>query len=151
MTMEVLLLRDVPKLGHAGDTVRVADGYGRNFLIARHLATVLSDGAKKQSQVLRDARERREQRQSQEASALAQRLHGLTVSFQARSGEKGKLYGSVTAADIAAKLSQAHGVDVDRRKIDLDDPLREIGQFDVPIRFSPLAIAHVTVIVEGVE
>ena len=79
--MEVLLLKDVPKLGHAGDTVRVADGYGRNYLIARNLATLLSEGARKQAQVLRDARSRREQRQSQEAGALAQRLNGLTVDI----------------------------------------------------------------------
>ena len=149
--MEVLLLKDVPKLGHAGDTVRVADGYGRNYLIARNLATLPSEGARKQAQVLRDARSRREQRQSQEAGALAQRLNGLTVEFQARSGEQGKLYGSVTAGDIADKLQQVHGVEVDRRKIELEDSLREIGQYDVPIRFSPQAIAHVTVVVEAIE
>ncbi|MGQ9553969.1 MAG: 50S ribosomal protein L9 [Anaerolineae bacterium] len=149
--MEVLLLKDVPKLGQAGDSVRVADGYARNYLFPRRLAMPLNEGARRQAQTLREARQRRAERQSQEAMALAQRINGLTLTVQARAGEHGKLYGSVTAADIAEQLAQLYGAEVDRRKIMLSEPIRDIGRHQVEVRLSPQAVAHIVVVVEKVE
>ncbi|MHB0875306.1 MAG: 50S ribosomal protein L9 [Anaerolineae bacterium] len=149
--MEVLLIKDVAKLGHAGDTVRVADGYARNYLLPLGLATTMNEGAKKQARDLQEARTRREQRVSQEASAVAARANGITLTFKAHAGEQGKLYGSVTTADIAEQLQAQHGVEVDRRRIELTEPLREVGQYTVEIKFAPKAVARVTVMVEGME
>lgn len=149
--MEVLLLKDVAKLGRAGETVRVADGYGRNYLIPRGLAIVPSEGAKKQAHDLQEARTRREERLSQEASAVASRADGLTLTFKARAGEHGKLYGSVTAGDIAEQLQAVHGIEIDKRRIELPEPLREVGRFKVDLKFAPKAMARVTVVIEGIE
>jgi large subunit ribosomal protein L9 len=149
--MEVLLVKDVAKLGHAGDTVRVADGYARNYLIPRGLATFMTEGAKKQARDLTEARARREERVSQESSAVAARADGAVLTFKARSGEHGKLYGSVTASDIAERLQAERGIEVDRRRIELGEPLREIGRYPVEIKFAPKAVARITVVVEGLE
>jgi len=149
--MEVLLLKDVPKLGQAGDSVRVADGYARNFLFPRQLAMPLSEGARRHVQALREARQQRAEQHNQESVALALRINGLTLTVQARAGEHGKLYGSVTAADIAEQLARLHGAEVDRRKIMLGEPIRDIGQHQVEVRFSPQAVAHIAVVVEGAE
>ena len=149
--MDVLLLKDVPKLGRAGDTLRVADGYARNFLFPRQLARLMDEAAKKQVLSLRDARQRKSDRLSQESTALARRLDGITLTVKARAGEQGKLYGSVTTSDIAEQLAQLHSAEVDRRKIELTEPIREVGRHEVEVRLSPQAVARINVVVEEAD
>jgi large subunit ribosomal protein L9 len=145
--MKVLLLEDVDNLGLAGQVVTVADGYGRNYLIPRGLAKVASKGALKQADQVRKAGERKRARQLADAQDLARRIEGLTLTFQARAGEKGKLYGSITTADMAQGLERELGQEFDRRKI-ISDPLRQIGEHSVQIRLMTDVSASLRVVIE---
>ena len=149
--MEVLLLRDVEQLGQIGEIKRVADGYARNFLIPRGLATIATPGAVKQAELLRQRDARRQEKELNEAQALAQELDGRSVTFQARAGESDRLYGSITNANIAEALEEQVGQDVDRRKIEMEEPLKELGTHAVTIRLAPGAEAKVTVVIEREE
>jgi large subunit ribosomal protein L9 len=149
--MQVLLLKDVDRLGEAGDIKRVADGYARNFLFPRGLAVLAKQGAIKQAELHREAATRREVKALSEAQALAQVLDGMTVTFQARAGEQDRLYGSITNVAIAEALSEKAGQEVDRRKIELEEPLKELGTHAITIRLAPEAEAKVSVIVEREE
>ncbi len=149
--MEVLLLKDVEGLGQAGQIKKVAGGYARNFLIPRGLAVPADAGARKQAESLREASERRQQRQLSEAQALAARLDGLTLRFKARAGENDRLYGSITNADIAEAIEREIGQAVDRRHIELERPIRELGTHKVPIRLMAKIEPVVTVVVEREE
>ncbi len=149
--MEVLLLRNVDQLGQAGDIKRVADGYARNYLIPRGLAVVATPGAIKQAKQVRQATASRQAKALSEAQALAQLLDGISVTFQARAGESDRLYGSITSANIAEALAEKVGQDVDRRKIDLEEPIKELGTHAVTVRLAHEAEAKVTVVVEREE
>jgi large subunit ribosomal protein L9 len=149
--MQVLLLRDVDQLGQAGEVKRVGDGYARNYLFPRGWAVLATPGAIKQAGQQRHANATRQAKALSEAQALAQRLDGLTVTFQARAGEGDRLYGSITNADIAEALEEKIGEEVDRRKIDLKEPLKELGMHAVTIRLAPQAAAKITVVVEREE
>ena len=149
--MDVLLLKDVEGLGDAGEVRTVADGYGRNYLIPQGLAMMATPGAVKQAQLQAAAEERRKEQEMTEAQELAQALDGLTVTFQARAGESDRLYGSITKANIAEALEEQVGQEVDRRKIELDEPLKELGTHAVTIRLASEAEAKVTVIIEREE
>lgn len=149
--MEVMLLRDVEQLGQAGDVKRVADGYARNFLLPRNLAVVATPGAVKQAETTRKAEVSRQAQALSEAQALAQELDGAVVSFEARAGEGDRLYGSITNANIADALEKETGLEVDKRKIDLEEPLKELGTHAVTIRLAPEAEAKVTVVIEREE
>lgn len=149
--MEVLLLKDVDQLGQAGEIKRVADGYARNFLFARNLAVVATPGAIKQAERQRKAVVVREAKALSDAQALAQLLDGTVVTFQARAGEMDRLYGSITNVNIAEALQEKVGREVDRRKIDLEEPLKELGTHAVTIRLAPEAEAKVTVVIEREE
>jgi large subunit ribosomal protein L9 len=146
--MQVLLLKDVEQVGRAGEVKRVADGYARNFLIPRGLATMASPGAIKKAELEREAVARRQAKELSEAQALAQALDGRTVSFRARAGEQDRLYGSITKADIAEELEKQVRQEVDRRKIELDEPIKELGTHAVTIHLGPDAEATVSVVVE---
>jgi large subunit ribosomal protein L9 len=146
--MEVLLLKNVDQLGKAGDVKRVSDGYGRNYLIPRGLATLATPGSVKQAELHRESTAHRQAKEVSEAQALAQVLDGMTVTFQARAGELDRLYGSITNVMIAEALSEKAGLEVDRRKIELEEPLKELGTHAVTIRLAPGAEAKVTVVVE---
>ncbi len=149
--MEVLLLKDVEQLGEAGEIKRVANGYARNFLIPRGLAVIATPGAVKQAELQLESESRRQAKELDEAQALAQALDGLTVTFQARAGESDRLYGSITNANIADALSEQVDQEVDRRKIDMEEPLKELGTHAVTVRLAPGAEAKVTVIIEREE
>ena len=149
--MQVLLLKDVERLGEAGDIKRVADGYARNYLFPRGLAVLATPGAIKEAELHRAAATRREVKALTEAQALAQVLDGMTVTFQARAGEQERLYGSITNVAIAEALSEKAGQEVDRRKIELEEPLKELGTHALTIRLAPEAEAKVSVIVEREE
>mgnify|MGYP001828709894 CR=1 FL=1 len=149
--MEVLLLEDVHRLGQAGDIKKVADGYARNFLFPRGLAVLATPGAVKQAEKQRQATARREAQALSEAQALAQKLDGMSVTFQARAGEKDRLYGSITNVNIADALSEKVDQEVDRRKIVMSEPLKELGTHAVTIHLAPEAEAKVTVVIEREE
>jgi len=149
--MQVLLLKDVDALGHAGDVKKVADGYARNFLIPRGLALPATPGSVKAAQQTRDAKARRQAKILSEAQAFAQLLDGQTLAFQARAGEGDRLYGSITSANIAEALQAKVGREVDKRKIVLEEPLKELGAHTVTIHLAPEAEAKVIVVIEREE
>jgi large subunit ribosomal protein L9 len=131
--MEVILKEDVPKLGSRGDVVKVAEGYGRNYLLPKKLAIEATAGNKNVIEQMKAAAIRRAQKDKSEAEALAQQLASVTLSFTRRAGEHDQLFGSVTSSDIATELEKK-GFNIDRRKIVLDEPLKTIGEFPVQIR-----------------
>jgi len=146
--MQVLLLKDVPNLGKAGTVKNVADGYARNFLFPKKLAVPATPEAMKQAEAIRKAALRKQQRMEEEAEALAKELEAVSLTFKAKAGESGKLYGSVTAAHIAEALSAKMGMEFDKRKIDLEEPLKELGEHQVRIKLAPTVSASVRVVIE---
>jgi len=145
--MKVILKQDVEKLGKAGDVVKVAPGYGRNYLIPRHLAVEATPGNMKIAEMEKVTQARRDHREKESASILAHEIAKLTVTIRRKSGEEGSLYGSVTALDIADFLT-THKIDIDKRKIQLEEPIKTIGEYQVPIRLHREVTVPVTVIVE---
>jgi len=145
--MKVILLQDVPGLGQPGDVKDVAPGYARNYLLPRQLVTPASGG---EMANLRDrlatARKRVEKQQA-EYSSLAQRLNGVTLTFAVRVGQGDRLYGSVTSQDIAGALLEQEGLNVDRRAIQLREPIRQLGEFEVAIRVATKVEPKIKVIV----
>ncbi len=132
--MEVLLLKDVPALGHAGDIKKVTGGYAANYLIPRGLATPATGGVRQQVKDIKDATTRRQTRERQQAQSLAERMTTTTLTFTAKAGESGRLYGSITGADIATALEKALGQPVDKRTILLEHPIREVGTHSVGVK-----------------
>jgi len=131
--MEVILKEDVAKLGSRGDVVKVAESYGRNFLLPKKLAIEATAANKTVIEQMKAAAVRRLAREKGDAEAIAQQLTGVELSFTRKSGEHDQLFGSVTSADIAHEL-EAKGHHIDRRKIQLNEPLKAIGNFNVPIK-----------------
>lgn len=131
--MDVILREDVLKLGKAGEVVRVKPGYARNYLLPHGLAYVATEGSKRRLESERRARAQQMALQKADAEALAARVSGLHLTFSAKTGDGDKLFGSVTAADIANKLAEA-GITVDKRHVELAEPIRTIGDHAVPIR-----------------
>jgi len=131
--MEVILKEDVAKLGSRGDVVKVAEGYGRNFLLPRKLAIEATPANRAVIEQMKAAAVRRLAREKGDAEALAQQLAGVELAFTRKSGEHDQLFGSVTSADIAHEL-ESKGFHIDRRKIQLNEPLKHVGEFNVPIK-----------------
>jgi len=142
--MDVILKEDIANLGHRGDVVKVADGYGRNFLLPRKLALQATLANKAVIEQMKTAAARRSASEKALAEVLAAKLEPLVLSFTRKSGEAGHLFGSVTSADIAADLA-TKGFEVDRRKIQLDEPLRSLGDFSVAIKLYRDVTAHLKV------
>ena len=145
--MEVILKEDVPKLGSRGDVVKVAEGYGRNYLLPRKLAIEATGGNRAVIEQMKAASLRRSARDQADAEALAKQMQELTLTFRRKVGEKEHLFGSVTSGDIAEAL-EAQGFTVDRRKVHLDDPIKSLGEFQVAIRLHKQVTASVKVAVE---
>jgi large subunit ribosomal protein L9 len=150
--MEVILKEDVETLGHRGDVVKVAEGYGRNFLLPRKLAIEASKQNKAVIDQIKAAAVRKSAREKTGAEALAGQLNDVQLTFTRKVGEKEHLFGSVTSGDIATALENK-GFTIDRRKIHLDDPLKSLGEFHVPVKLHRDVTAHVKVTVgrEGGE
>ncbi|MSP14531.1 MAG: 50S ribosomal protein L9 [Chloroflexi bacterium] len=148
--MKVILKKDVEKLGGIGDLKEVANGYARNFLFPQDLAMPATKGAVKEAEQLKRAVEKRKQKQRNDAQALAASMSKLRLPFKRRVGENERLYGSVTSSDIAEAI-EAAGFEVDRRKIELDEPLKEVGSHSVPIKLFGDVVAHVTVVIEPLD
>jgi large subunit ribosomal protein L9 len=144
--MEVILKEDVPKLGHRGDVVRVAEGYGRNYLLPRRLAVQATAANKAVIEQMKQSAIRRSAVEKADSEALAKQLDGVNLIFERKSGEKDHLFGSVTSADIADALAQK-GFNIDRRKIQLNEPLKSLGEFDVPVRLHRDVTGQVKVVV----
>ncbi|HTJ31344.1 MAG TPA: 50S ribosomal protein L9 [Acidobacteriaceae bacterium] len=142
--MEVILKEDVANLGHRGDVVKVADGYGRNFLLPRKLAMQATAQNKAVIEQMKAAAARRSATEKVHAETIAAQLEPLVLSFTRKSGENGHLFGSVTSADIAQEL-EAKGFEVDRRKIQLNEPIKAVGSTAVAIKLHREVTAHVKV------
>ncbi|HXS13231.1 MAG TPA: 50S ribosomal protein L9 [Acidobacteriaceae bacterium] len=142
--MEVILKEDVLKLGHRGDVVKVADGYGRNYLLPEKLAIEATTANKAVIEQMKSSALRKSAKEKVGAEELSNRLNEVVLTFERKAGEHDQLFGSVTSADITHEL-EAKGYTVDRRKIHLDEPLKTVGEFHVPIRLHREVTAHVQV------
>lgn len=132
--MKVLLIQDVDNLGYAGDVKKVANGYGRNYLLPQNMAVLATPGALKQAETIRNAAEKRRAQETEDAQTIANQLQGLKLIFERRAGETGKLYGSVTSGDIAEAILEKTQIEVDRRKVSLHEPIRNLGEQEVAIK-----------------
>ncbi len=146
--MQVLLMQNVPGIGNAGEVKKVADGYARNYLLPRKLAVVATDGAVKQAEAIKQAVIRREAKTRGEAQELAKLIEQVTLTFRAKAGEGDRLFGSITSGDIVDALAREKGINVDKRKVELDSPLKELGNHQVTIKLHPEVSAKVMVVVE---
>jgi large subunit ribosomal protein L9 len=145
--MEVILKEDVAKLGSRGDVVKVAEGYGRNFLLPHRLAIEANEGNKKVIEQMRAAAVRRSAKEKAQAEELSKQFDGVSLTFQRRSGEHDQLFGSVTSGDLADALTKK-GFNIDRRKIQLHEPLKTVGDFTVPVKLHRDVTAHLKVVIE---
>ena len=132
--MKLILTNDVPNLGAPGDSVEVKDGYGRNYLVPQGLAILATRGAEKQVATIRRAREVRQVRDLGHANEIKQALQTLTVTLPARAGDGGKLFGSITTADVVAAVTKAGGPKLDRRSVTMKTPIKTVGSHSVQVR-----------------
>jgi large subunit ribosomal protein L9 len=144
--MKVLLLKDVYKLGRAGDVKKVADGYGRNFLLPQGMAALATAGALKQSEKIRTEATKKRAVLNNEMGSVAEVISGLALGFPSKAGETGKLYGSITAQDVAVAIKAKTGVEIKRQQIDLQ-PIRTLGEHKAHIRLTMDLIPEIRVVV----
>jgi len=145
--MEVILKEDINKLGHRGDVVKVAEGYGRNYLIPRKLAIEATPGNKAVIEQMKAAAVRKSAKEKGSAEELGKQLNDVVVEFIRKSGEHDQLFGSVTSSDIAHAL-ESKGFNIDRRKILLDVPLKTVGEFDVPVKLHREVTVNIKAVVK---
>ena len=146
--MEVILKEDVTSLGHRGDVVKVADGYGRNYLLPKKLAMEANAANKAVIEQMKSSAVRRSAKEKSEAEDLLKQLDAVALVFERRVGENDHLFGSVTSADIAQQL-EANGFNIDRRKVHVEEPLKSLGEFLVPVKLHREVTAHIKVTVKG--
>jgi len=144
--MEVILKEDVPKLGNRGDVVKVAEGYGRNYLLPHGLAVIATAGAIKQVEKIRSQAEITRAQLNSELKDLASQINGLTVVFSAKAGETGKLYGSITTQDVATAIQEKTRYEVKKGQIDMQ-PIRNLGEYTAHIRLTMDLVPDVKIIV----
>jgi len=145
--MKIVLRDDVENLGHKGDVVDVADGYARNYLVPRGLAMKATKGVVAQAEAMRRNRSAKEARDVEAAQTQAAQLEGARIEIAARAGEGGKLFGSVTASDVADAIQAQRGIEVDRRRVGLDEPVKELSELDVTVKLHTDVEATLTVVV----
>ena len=144
--MKVMLIKDVYKLGRAGDVKKVADGYGRNFLIPQGLAVLATPGALKQIERIRSQAEIRRAEQNKELQGLSDDIKGVVLTFAAKAGETGKLYGSITTQNVADALQEKTRYEVQRHQIDMQ-PIRNLGEFTANVRLTMDLVPEIKIIV----
>lgn len=144
--MKIILLDDVPKLGRRGDVRDVSDGYGRNYLIPQRLALLASGGNMKNLESIKAGQQSRATHQRAEADARAQAIEALTYTEGRQASDEGRLFGSVGRADLAEFLAR-NGVEVERRRVMLDEPIKALGEYTVPIRLHPEVTASLKVVI----
>ena len=149
--MKVIFLEDVPNVASAGEIKDVADGYGRNFLIPRKLAILPSSSASNSLEVQRRINAKNQAKLEAEILELTNQLEGKEVILKAKAGTKDRLYGSITSADIATELKNAAGLVIDKRKIELDEPIRHLGSYEVTIRLTKDLVPKIKVTVAEEE
>lgn len=132
--MKVILREDLDKLGRRGDVVDVADGYARNYLVPKGKAIVASEGAVKQASVMRRQRDIREAQARSEAETMAAQLARTPLELKVRAGDTGRLFGSVTAADLADEYQKRTGVALDRKLLQFDEPIKEVGSYEIAVK-----------------
>jgi len=149
--MKVVFVEDVPSVAHAGDVKEVADGYGRNYLLPRKLAVLADAAATHLVEAQKKRRARLEAQTLEEMQELAKKLDGMEIVLKARAGAKDKLYGSITNADVAEELAKSAGLEIDRRKIELEEPIRETGSFEIPVRLTGDIVPKIKLVVKEEE
>ena len=145
--MEVILKEDVPRLGSRGEVVKVAEGYGRNFLLPQRLAIVANSANKAVVVQMKAASIRRSAKEKSSAEELAKQFEGVDLTFQRKAGEHDQLFGSVTTGDIADALEKK-GLTIDRRKIHIHEPIKTLGEFTIPVKLHRDVTAHLKVVIE---
>lgn len=143
--MKVVLLEDVKNLGRKGDIVQVAEGHARNYLLPRKLAVEATEGKIKQLAKVQEAAVRKKQREEIEAKDLAGRLESLLVRVYSKAGEGGKLFGSISNKDIVDALVKDYGIEIDRRKIILKEPIKKLGFYSLPVKLYPSVQVNISV------
>ncbi len=145
--MEVILLKDIPSLGKTGTIVNVSDGYARNFLIARELAIIATEGNKKRIEEIKRVEQKKIEKVLKDAESIKQALEGKTVTIFAVVGEQGKLFGSITAGDISEALKK-EGIEIDKRAIELEEPIKAPGEYSISLKLSSNIHTTIKVAVE---
>src|SRR4030042_1352057 len=145
--MKVIFLKDAPK-GKRGEIKEVADGYARNFLFPKGVALPATSSAIKAAKVLSDEKAESQARQREELSRIVQELEGKELHFKAKAGAKGRLHGAITAASIAGELSRLTGFEIDKKKVELEEPLHHVGSYDVILNLGTGAEAKIKVVIE---
>jgi large subunit ribosomal protein L9 len=145
--MKVIFLKDAPK-GKRGEVKEVADGYARNFLLPKGLALPATPSAIKAAKVLSDEKAESQARQREELGRIAQELEGKELHFKAKAGAKGRLHGAITTASIADELSRLTGFEIDKKKVELEEPLHHVGSYDVMINLGTGTEAKIKVVIE---
>ena len=148
--MKVILLKDGKGQGKKGDIIEASDGYARNFLLPRKLAVEPTKTALNELKGQQDSKNYREQKELDEAKALAEKISAVTVEVSAKAGETGKLFGAVTTSEIAEKLKMEYHIVVDKKKIVLSDPIKTVGAFNLPVKLHPKVTAELKVTVKSV-
>lgn len=149
--MDVILQQEVPLLGKEGDIVKVASGYANNYLLPRRLAILATSGSLKQLEAKRASLAKKETMARVEAENLAKKIDGKSVVFEVRIGEEGKLYGSITSKDVAEAISVQLKTDVDKRRIELAEHIKEAGTYEVKVRFHPAVVGVLKVDVKAAD
>ena len=144
--MKIVLREDIDKVGKRGDIVEVSDGFARNFLIPRNHAIVATRGITAQAASMRAARDRADAKNRQSAEEIARKLVGISLRIEARSGAEGKLFGSVTNMDVIEALKEQSSLEIDRKQIEMHEPIRSVGEHHVPVKLH--ADVHVSLAVE---
>jgi large subunit ribosomal protein L9 len=144
--MKVLLIKDVYKLGRAGDVKKVADGFGRNYLLPQGMAVLATEGALRQAEKIRTEATKRRAALNNEMGAVAEVLKGVRLGFAAKAGETGKLYGSITTQSIVEALKVKTGLDIKRQQIDIQ-PIRNLGEFTAHIRLTMDLVPEIKVVI----
>ncbi len=146
--MEVILKEDVTSLGHRGDVVKVAEGYGRNFLLPKKLAIEANAGNRAVIEQMKQSAVRKSAKEKESAEVLVAQLNQVELVFSRKVGENDHLFGSVTSSEIAHEI-EAKGFTIDRRKIQLEEPLKQLGEFHIPVKLHREVTAHVKVTVKS--
>ena len=149
--MKVILRSNVEGVGYTGDVVEVANGYAQNFLMPKGLAMRATDGAVSQAAAMKRSRDLQDLKQREVAEEAAQRLEAVSISIEARVGQDDQLYGSVTTSDIAEAVQAQTGIELDRRDMSLEEPIRQVGTHQVEMRLHPEVRAQLTIEVASVE
>lgn len=149
--MKVVLMQEVKGLGQPGQIKDVADGYARNYLLPQGLATIATPGAVKEVEQRQATERKRQEKLDQEMRSVGKKLDGTNVKVRSKVGEGGKLYGSITTADIAEALEKQANQTVDKRKIEIEEPIRHVGEYKIPVRLSNNVTANINLVVEGEE